>query len=155
MEDCIYKSSPYRSPGSRIAVLYRMDRDFFAKKLKEYCLGTSEMAVLLQLSYYRELSQDQISTNIVMDKTTLSKIVKKLLHKGHIYMVRDTQDNRVHLLGLTQKGQEMIPVLKDATAEWVSIISKGFEPEEITLFCNILDRMNVSVEAYEADQVNN
>ncbi|MFA6808154.1 MAG: MarR family transcriptional regulator [Eubacteriales bacterium] len=139
----------YKTLGSRIAVLYRMDRNFYAKKLSEYGLGTSDLAVLLQISYFNELSQDQISTNIIIDKTSISKITKKLLNIGYIYMVRDKNDKRVHRLGLTLKGQKVIPVLKKVTKEWIEILVKGFKEEEVEMVCSILDKIIENVSEYQ------
>lgn len=149
MEKYSQSSIKQRTIGSRIASLNRMDRSFFAKKLKHYSLGSSEMAVLLQISYFGELSQDQIASNIVMDKASISKIVKKLLQKGYIYVARDTEDNRIHRLGLTLKGKEILPVLKDSTKEWLDILSTGLSAEEIDKMCCILDKMMQNIARLE------
>lgn len=149
MEKQEQNSVKQRTIGSRIAILNRMDRGFFAKRLKHYSLGSSEMAVLMQISYFGELSQDQVASNIMMDKASISKIVKKLLQKGYIYVARDTEDNRIHRLGLTLKGKEILPVLKDSTKEWLNILTTGFSAEEIDKVCCIMDKMIQNVARLE------
>lgn len=141
-----------KSLGKMIAILYRKDRNYYIKQLDRYSLGTSQLAFLLEISNFGEISQDELSNKIAMDKTSVSKIAKKLINLEYIYMVRDKDDKRVKRISLTKKGQEIIPILEETAKNWTYIISKGLSEEEKEMIYGILDKMIRNVSEYEVEQ---
>ena len=130
-----------RTMGSRVAVMFRLDRSFFAHILSPYNIGTNELAVLLQLHYFGELCQEQLVRFLAMDKTMLSKTAKRLAEQGYIYTTKSEMDRRVLYLGLTDKGRNFAPLIKSKTEEWLALITEGIDESEIATAKNVLDRM--------------
>ncbi len=130
-----------RTLGSSIAVLAREDRNFQKEHLKEYDIGTNEMAVLLQLHYFTTLCQDQLGVNLAMDCSTLSRIVKRMVRRGFIAMSKNAADGRVYDLALTPEGTALIPVLQRNNSRWMDLILLDFSMEEQQELAGLLDRL--------------
>ncbi len=140
-EQLLEEAKKRRTLGSSIAILAREDRNFQKEHLKEYDIGTNEMAVLLQLHYFTTLCQDQLGVNLAMDCSTLSRIVKRMVCRGFITMSKNAVDGRVYDLGLTSEGEALIPVLQRNNSHWMELISRNFPLEEQQELADLLDHL--------------
>lgn len=134
--------------GSRIAVLFRYDSEFIRQRLREFDLGTHDMAVLMQLRCWGEASHDKIVEGTHMNKTTLSKTVAKLANRGLVYTSKHPCDKRVVNVGLTEAGRAIIPSVQAVTEEWISILTKGFDDDENRILIEYVDRLLQNARSY-------
>ena len=76
------------------------------------------------------MSQDTICSTFYIEKCTVSKRVKQLETLGYIRREVDENDRRQNKLFLTEKGEEMVPVIISCLDEWSSKIADGISQEE-------------------------
>lgn len=77
------------------------------------------------------LSQEELSTNMGLDKTTVAHAVKVLVEKGYVERTRDEVDRRVYRLSLSSEGEELYRGLSQVFKEWNSGLFAGFSNSEL------------------------
>lgn len=130
-----------KSVGEKIAILYRKERSYFAKQLEEYKFGISFLIFLQGIPLFGEITQEELANKIGMDKTSVSKITKKLFNLEYIYIEKDRENKRFKRVGLTKKGKEIIPILESTANSWTEIMSKDLTKEEVEMIYYFLDKM--------------
>ncbi|GEL77170.1 MarR family winged helix-turn-helix transcriptional regulator [Tenuibacillus multivorans] len=81
--------------------------------LNEYCCDTccgqdinvSQSHILFEVSRQHNPSMRDVANALGVDITTFSRQVKALIDKGYVLKTPHPEDQRVHLLSLTEKGK--------------------------------------------------
>jgi DNA-binding MarR family transcriptional regulator len=90
--------------------LYAASREILRKYtplLKKIGLTYTQYIVLLVLWEVREATVSDICNQLYLDSGTLSPLLKAMEEKGLISRVRNTEDERVVTIMLTEKGQAL------------------------------------------------
>lgn len=107
----------------------------------EYGLNQQQFVVLTEILDRGPINQKQLIGEMIIEKSNLSKIVKKLKTLGLIKSSSSPDDGRATLLSATPKGrnvwEECIEKLYEWQANWVSPLTK----EEINHTIKILERL--------------
>jgi DNA-binding MarR family transcriptional regulator len=107
----------------------RMVTQLFDEALVPVGLLSTQLPVLVLLAYYGPLTISRLAELLVMDRTTLTRILKPLQARNYIETV-STTDKRKTLLKLTPKGHDMI---MDAYPLWQKAqgqIVHGLKPKK-------------------------
>lgn len=107
-------------------------------------VSVAEAHALMALSAQQGLSQNELATQLGLEKSTVSRLVKNMCDRGWLSQIRSDTDRRVVELGLTQAG-------KQAAAELAIARQRKFEQ----IFSNIpagnqaavMDALTILVEA--------
>ena len=83
-------------------------------------LTHQQYIVLTRISEHGPLSQKDVCSALLYEKSNVSKIVAKLADKGYITASASEEDRRAHVLLATQDGKEKIRHAQDRLAGWVS-----------------------------------
>jgi DNA-binding MarR family transcriptional regulator len=105
-------------------------------ELKHLELTDGQVPCLLVLSKKEGITQDELAKMFYIDKGTIARAIKKLEEKGMVNKVQDPLNRRRYLLSLTQKGEQVIPVILQAEKKWENILFKGFSNEERSYMLN-------------------
>ena len=127
--------------GRCISVLYRQSQTFFSKKLQPYRIGSGQYAVLIALEKHNGVNQERLSTILGLDKANITRAVTKLQNEGYIIRKPDAEDKRVWHIFLTEKGNDILPVLLGILNEWSSKIVEGLSSHQVNLLANDLVKM--------------
>jgi putative acetyltransferase len=74
-----------------------------------YCIEGftfSECHLITELEQLGQATASELGERLVLEKSTMSRLVNGLLERGHIRSVRDPQDGRRRLLSLTARGRK-------------------------------------------------
>ncbi len=93
-----------------------------------------EMVVLLVLEESPDAPQSLMNLLLQTDKGNVTKLLKRMEGKDLLTRRVSQRDNRRKHNALTEKGARLIPVLKQALADWESLCFTGLTPEEIRIF---------------------
>lgn len=83
----------------------RIAARFYDKALKPCGLRTTQFTLLGALDYYGEISIGELSKQLAIDGTTLTRNLEVLVRRGEIENVED-EDARVRKVHLTAQGKE-------------------------------------------------
>lgn len=128
--------------GKWISRLYKHHEQFINEKLTVYNLKHSEANLLMHLYRNRDgINQETLTTNLGVDKATVSRAVKGLLQKKYIFRKRSLEDGRVNLIFLSKKGQEVKSVIKEIYQDWFDFVMKDISDSEIKIMLRNLEKM--------------
>jgi DNA-binding MarR family transcriptional regulator len=115
----------YRNPANDLTILlvlmYRYAKGYIKKALKDSLIQTAdEFGYLIQLTTYESMTKTEIITSSVMEKTSGTEVIKRLVNNGLMREFADPDDKRSVRVAITPKGfQEVMRVLPD-----MGIVSK-------------------------------
>lgn len=136
-----------------ISVLHRQFQIYLNRELKDYDINSSEYVFLVNLYEQDSVSQEQLSSNLFVNKAATARAISRLEKLGYVHRTRDPLDSRAYLVTLTAKGLEMRQFIKAKLAYWTQTISAGLTPEETEGMIRTIKRMSESALAETKGEV--
>ena len=75
--------------------------------LDEINLTYTQYITMMVLWEYKEVNVKELGKHLFLDSGTLTPVLKKLEQKGYVSRKRDTKDERVLNVAVTEKGMEL------------------------------------------------
>lgn len=135
------KTEYSRKLGRSITYLHRQKVKFMNDKLKEYDIFGAMYMILLHVARQPGSSQDAIGMHLHIDKCTIARRTKKLEELGFLYREVNALDRRQNNLYPTEKGMEVIPVIKENLTAWSELISVNLTDDEKATLVQLLDKV--------------
>ncbi len=92
----------------------------------------TESRVLYEISHMENCSAKKIRENIAIDEGYLSRIINKFIKEGLIRKSPSSQDKRLHIILLTEKGKKEFVKLNENSNKSISQLIEKL-PEQDTL----------------------
>lgn len=129
--------------GKFIGRLSRRAHLFLTKELAEQnCdIAPGEIMFLMHLYNHSVARQDELSQTFNIDKGNITKSIKRLEARGFLYKVKDSQDRRAYNIYLTEKGQELKPVIFNVLDKLDALLSQNLSKEEYNQLLNLLKKI--------------
>lgn len=86
-------------------------------------------------------SQEELARELCVNKSTAARNINYLEEKGYVTRVPLPQDKRQYSVVPTEKAKAVLPQLRAASAEWMTLLSEGISPAELDTFNAVLQRM--------------
>lgn len=96
------------------------------------------------------MSQQKIADTINKDKNSVTKLVDALEKKGLVVRLPDENDRRSNLIALTPIAESMKLQAKETAINTIDTIIGNIPEEELSLFVEVLKKMQKKMEDYEA-----
>lgn len=97
--------------------------------LRELDVGQQEFVVLHSISINEPVSHTQISSELLFEKSNVSKIVGRLLERGLVVVSPSETDRRLRLLHVSAKGRRKVEhglaVFEEWNAGWSAALSES------------------------------
>lgn len=115
--------------------------NMYTPYLKPLGLTYTQYLVFLVLGEYGEMKVSEIGGELLLDNGTLSPMLKKLEKEGFIVRTRSSEDERIVMISLTDKGAELYESLADIPEKVGSCVCMDKEKAETlyTLLYELLD----------------
>lgn len=121
----------------------------FNKLMKEHKnldINHAQGKILFVISIYKELSINDLCTELSLSKSTLTSMLDRLEDKGYILKRSSEKDKRITLISNTKKADESIHIFNDVITKMNSKFYDGFEEEDIKRFENYLEKIYFNLE---------
>jgi len=115
-------------------------------------LSRGQAPLLMALWKEDEQSRSQLCGSMERKPATISKMVRRLENNGFVTSRIDHQDSRISRVCLTQKAKEIEDIVKEKHTQLHTNIFKGLTSEEMTIFENLLDRIQENMMTMENNQ---
>ena len=113
-------------------------------------ITVAEAYTLAELAKENQLSQHDLVQRLNLAKSTVSRMVNKLVKRGWINQDRSQEDGRMWLLSLTEKGQETAVVLSQSRqtkfAQILTHIPEGEQGSVLNALETLIQAMRQSSE---------
>jgi DNA-binding MarR family transcriptional regulator len=127
-------------PGKYISAIYRHLQILITAQLQPFRIGSGQYIFLLTIAKKEGISQKALSEELLIDKTTTAKAIKKLEAEGYVRRETNPADNRYHLLYLTKSGREILPKVAAVLHDISRKSRVGIDDEEYELMLTLLKR---------------
>lgn len=97
--------------------------------------------ILLHIERHPGTTQDNIANHMFIDKCNVARRTKKLETLGYLYRETDRTDRRQNNLYLTEKGQELVPVIRSYMSQWGRSITATLSDQECATLIALLTKM--------------
>lgn len=129
------------SLGKYIAGIYRYSQCIINKKFEGYDIGSGQQDFLYVICNHQGISQTELSKMLHIGKGTTTKAIKHLEKAGYVRREKDLEDKRAYKLYLTEKGNEIAPLVNEAYKEMRELYGEGFSVEEYIYVLNALKKI--------------
>ncbi len=130
-----------RELSRSITWLYRNRSKFMGECLREYGFAGAMFMMVLHVDRHPGATQDSIATHMYLDKSNVARRMKQLEDLGYIRRETDLSDRRQNNLYLTDRGREMVPLIRTYLAQWEKTITANLTGEERDLLLALLAKM--------------
>ena len=124
----------------RINVISRCATSYKSERLSGELSGCHHPFVTY-LSRNPGTSQDAIARYLCLNKSTVARTLSYLEEHSYVKREVDAEDRRITRVYPTEKMLEALPQVKALAREWNALISEGLSEEEISVFTNILEKL--------------
>lgn len=112
-----------------------------SERLRDYGFSGAMYLILLHIERHPGTTQDNIANHMFIDKCNVARRTKKLETLGYLYRETDQNDRRQNNLYLTEKGRELVPVIREYMAQWGRTITAGLDDQECASLIGLLTKM--------------
>ncbi|MDR6976141.1 DNA-binding MarR family transcriptional regulator [Streptomyces sp. 3330] len=109
-------------------------------------ITSPQFAVLNALVAEPGLDQRTVGERVGLDRSTIAEVISRLMRRGLLDKVRDPQDGRRFLLGLTDEGTRTHRRLTVRTARMNQVFLSPLSAAEQTLFLELIQRVSDAAE---------
>lgn len=100
-------------------------------------------------------SQEEIAQDLCVNKSTVARNLNFLEENGYILRRPSPSDKRQFSVLPTEKMLAILPEIKTASMEWMSLLSEGIPQKELEVFNAVLHRMETKArEIIESQEEN-
>lgn len=131
---------------SRSQAIYRHS------KISADDLQTTHYAFVLAICREPGRSQEELAKELCLNKSTVARNLNCLEEKGYITRTPLPSDKRQFSVYPTDKMLAVLPEIKSASAEWMTLLSEGISEEELKIFNSVLERMETRAREIIQDQ---
>ena len=104
-------------------------------------LQTGHYAFVLAICRDPGRSQEEIARELCINKSTVTRNLNYLEEQGYISRNPLPNDKRQFSVFPTEKMLAVLPEIRQASAEWMTLLSQGIPEEELEIFHSVLVRM--------------
>jgi DNA-binding MarR family transcriptional regulator len=98
----------YADPGHLMRRAYQISVAIFLEEFRDYDLRLVELAVLYGIEALPNTDQISLSRAVAIDRSSIARIVDKLVSRGLVARKVSEEDRRVNHLSLTAKGARIV-----------------------------------------------
>ena len=104
-------------------------------------LQSSHYAFALAICREPGRSQEELARELCLNKSTIARNLNYLEEKGYILRNPLPHDKRQFSVHPTRKMLAVLPEIRDASREWMTMLSEGIAQEELDIFNSVLEHM--------------
>lgn len=111
---------------------------FRAENLSVKEITPAHHSIILSLCKNPGCSQDELSKNVCLDKSTVARALSRLEELGYVKRQQYPLDKRKILVYPTDKLELLLPEIVSISSEWTEKISEGIDKANLEVFHSIL-----------------
>ena len=133
----------YEDIRKYISILYRQFQIYVNNNIKDLDISASEYIFLMEIYKNNNISQEELSKILVIDKAATARAIKSLEEKKYIVRRKDENDKRTNRISLTKKGIEIKDRLKKLISEWSYDVTNDIDRETSNIVLNTIKDMSI------------
>jgi DNA-binding MarR family transcriptional regulator len=133
------------SPGKYITIISKNMNYYFNKKLEKFNIKRNHLQILHCLYNHEGISQNELGKMQMIDKITVTKLLKGLVEEGYVEKRDGQEDKRIKELYVTVKGHNLHDEIVAIMEEVTDILFENFSSGEEQIAGELLARMSKNI----------
>ena len=126
-----------------IVLMNRYAKWYIKKVLRDSLLQTpDEFSFLINLMTYDSLSKGELITKQIMEKTSGTEVINRLVKRGMVFETTDQNDKRSIRVSITKSGREEIQRILPLMTKVTEIVVGNLSSEEIKTLSYLLKKLD-------------
>ncbi|MCD8024128.1 MAG: MarR family winged helix-turn-helix transcriptional regulator [Candidatus Gastranaerophilales bacterium] len=125
---------------------YTVKMDFLNSTYLGSKYTTAETRILFEIKIKKECTQSEIAKTLNIDKSYLSRIIRRFITKGFVQKTKSTKDKRAEIISLMEQGNSEADKLIDLTNKQITAQIMGLNSNECRKLSNALDTVILILE---------
>lgn len=125
-------------PFQSISILYRKSHIWLNNACAPYDLTAAQAVVILIVCDFQELTQDEITKRLSLDKSVIAKTVTKLEERGFLIRTPNARDKRTYDIRPTEAAWSIHPFLKEQVEDSFQRMTQNMTQDERQEFQRLL-----------------
>lgn len=142
-----------RSVGRLVSILYRKNQVYLNIALKPFHITASELPILTFLFSHSGVTQEKLSSFLLIDKASTARAVQSLLRKGLLRKERDLVDRRANKIYMSETGQALKPQIAEILQQWSSFLTGGLDAQSVDTMYTVLESMVKKLETADLREI--
>lgn len=126
------------NPFKSISILYRKSHIWLNSGCVKFNLTAAQASVILIVCDFEELTQDDITKRLGLDKSVVAKTVTKLIETGFVVRKTNKKDKRTYDVSPTDKSWGVYSFIKEQIDECFSKMTYKMTDDEREEFRRLL-----------------
>ena len=123
-------------------------RQYKGKLLEPYGIGSRSAQLLQYIHLIPDCSQETLAERLLLDKSTIARRLAALEERGFLARTPNPADRRGQIIRLTEKGEALLPVIREVNEKWYAFLSVCQSPEDLERIERTLSAMLSRAEKY-------
>lgn len=125
----------------KIDAIARESHAIYEKKFRNNDLQRGQFLFLTRIYENPGISLKDLAYQLKMDKSTVTKAIKKLIIAGYINKEIDEKDNRIMHLKPTQRCLEIYNQIISEKNRIINICLESISDKDFKIFCKVIDEI--------------
>jgi len=133
--------------------IFNFVRNTVSKNYSHMHLGDGQLRLIMYLMKDKEgKSQEELSKDLELDKTSITRAIKRLEGNGYVKRERNPKDRRSYSVYLTDAAREIYPNIIRNKEIMERILMQGISEDEFRQFSDTLKKIRRNIKKYEEDK---
>lgn len=120
--------------------------------IKKYDFDLNEFAVIEVIYHYNCLRVSEINEKVLVNSSSLTYILDKLVNKGLIQRVKDQDDKRVIIIEITNEGKKLGDEIFPKHYQMLNNIFDVITDDERVILTNLLKKIGLEANSYGGEK---
>lgn len=129
-----------------IYIISRCTHTYYARELKKLGISMGQFPFIVGINEQDGISQEKLSAEMKISKSTTAMIVQQLLTAGLITRDNDPLDRRNFRLHATAAGQALLPKIEAIIKECHQLLLQDLSEGEKTILIELLQKVRCRAE---------
>jgi len=104
---------------------------FRSERIEPYGVVGSQCHYLLAVHDHPGIPQDSLADLLLFNKSSVARQLGAMEEKGLVHRERSPKDKRIFLVYPTEKGEALVPLIRQANHDFLKILSQALSEEEL------------------------
>ncbi len=128
--------------AQNLSIISKFSWNYIYAHVKNKDLTGVTYNIIGYISQNPQCSQDDVSKSLDIDKSSVAKIVNKLVINDFVKRVRNDNDRREYKLTLSTKGKAVARDLTNVTLTWQKLVTENISENDMEVFNKVTEILN-------------
>ncbi|WPC39815.1 MarR family winged helix-turn-helix transcriptional regulator [Clostridium sp. JS66] len=124
-----------------ISVTHRRAQIFYTEQLEKIGISSGQFMYIVCICKNPGYTQDELSQQLIIDKSTVAKVLSQLEVNGFITKITNSNDRRAFNIFPTDKALTIYPKILEIKDQWHRKITEGLSDIECDVFQKLMEKV--------------